>query len=121
MNTTGFNTRQLGQEGEQVAEAFLRQRGYRILEKNYRNTFGEIDLIAEEDGTLVFVEVKKRRKASLAPPEASVDFRKQHRLYRVALGYLSQRRAADRRCRFDVVSICGEQVQLFQNAFEVSG
>jgi putative endonuclease len=113
------HTRWFGSEGERIAEEFLRERGCRILEKNYRNAYGEIDLIAEEGEILVFVEVKWRKDPSLAPPEASVNFRKQHRLHRAALGYLSDGGWMERPCRFDVVSILGREIEWFQNAFEV--
>ena len=112
------NTRLLGRKGEAVAEARMRREGYRILERNYRNAYGEIDLIAVEGETLVFVEVKSRRTGTYGPPEMAVDRKKQRRISRAALGYLTARGGASRPCRFDVVSVQGDAVDLIRNAFE---
>jgi putative endonuclease len=97
-------TRRLGQVGEAAAVRFLERRGYVILARNLRSRLGEVDLLARDGSTLVFVEVKARR-GSGDPPQAAVDARKRMRLIRVALGYLAGRRLRDQRCRFDVVAV----------------
>ncbi len=123
-----------GREGETRAAQFLADRGYRILARNVHAAYGEIDLIAQDGDTLVFVEVKARssrlpRKAAGADAPlpfdlatASVDRRKRERLSRAALGYLAQHQI-DAPCRFDVVAIeagrDGVQIALFQDAFEL--
>jgi putative endonuclease len=98
-------TRALGQAGERAAARFLERRGLVILAKNLRSRLGEIDLLARDGSTLVFVEVKARRGAPGDPPEAAVDARKRLRLMRLALGYLAARRLGERPCRFDVVGV----------------
>jgi putative endonuclease len=98
-------TRALGQAGERAAARFLERRGLLILARNLRSRLGEIDLLARDGPTLVFVEVKARRGASGDPPEAAVDARKRIRLTRLALGYLAARRLGERPCRFDVVGV----------------
>src|SRR3989338_4420675 len=89
-----------GKRGERIAEDYLKKQGYRILERNYRCSFGEIDLIAEDGSTLVFVEVKWRKDASCGYPEEAVHHKKIEQLGRLASHYLS-RAKKDRPCRFD--------------------
>jgi putative endonuclease len=112
-----------GAEGEDIAAAFLVKKGYRILERNYRNSLGEIDMIAIDGQTLVFVEVKARSGDQFGPPQSAVDLRKQTKMSRVALAYLSQKKIDSGACRFDVVGVLkgpkGSQVELFKNAFDV--
>jgi putative endonuclease len=98
-------TQSLGRAGEAAAARFLERRGLVILARNLRSRLGEIDLLARDGPTLVFVEVKARRGASGDPPEAAVDARKRIRLTRLALGYLAARRLGERPCRFDVVGV----------------
>ena len=101
----GRGTRSLGAKGEKAAEAILRKNRYRILERNYSCRFGEADLIAEDSGTIVFIEVKTRMSGRYGPPEISVTPRKQRRYVKVALHYLQQKDTPDVRVRFDVVSV----------------
>lgn len=112
------NRRRIGSEYERRAEEYLRTRGYRILCRNYRCRLGEIDLIAEEGGYLVFVEVKYRSDQRKGMPQEAVDFSKQQRICRVADYYrMLHGCGEDVACRFDVVAILGEEVTLFPNAF----
>ena len=115
----GLNNRAKGRDGEALAEEYLTVRGYAILEKNYRNRFGEIDIIALDGKTLVFIEVKTRYTNSHGIPADSVDARKQGRLGRVALSYISDKKIVNRPCRFDVLSICDSRIELFTNAFDL--
>jgi putative endonuclease len=92
-------------KGEEEAARFLERCGYAILDKNVRTRAGEIDLVAREGKTLVFVEVKTRRDLAPEPPQAGVNTRKQNRLGRLALGYLKLKRLREVPCRFDVVSV----------------
>lgn len=78
-------------------------------------------MIALDGDVLVFIEVKMRRSCRYGTPEMAVDAKKQKRLSRVALYYLSKRQWTRRLCRFDVVAIQGDQVNLFRNAFEAEG
>jgi putative endonuclease len=94
-----------GIKGEEEAARFLTRSGYAILDKNVRTRAGEIDLVAKEGKTLVFVEVKTRRDMEGDPPQAAVQTRKQNRLAKLAHGYLKLKRLRQTPCRFDVVSV----------------
>ncbi len=112
-----------GAEGEHLAAEFLEARGYRILARNYRTRWGEVDLIAEDGQTMVFVEVKVRRDDRFGGPGASITSAKQVRIARLAQRYLAERRLGDRLCRFDVVLIWGDdpktrRIELLVGAFE---
>lgn len=96
---------ELGRRGEDVAAEFLRARHYRIVARNYRCRAGEIDLIAEDGGTLVFVEVRSRTGDRCGTPLESVDPRKQARVARVARHFLAGSGLAERDARFDVIGV----------------
>lgn len=111
----------VGRVGEEVAARFLEDQGYRILRRNLRFRSGEIDLVAEENGILVFVEVKTRSGSSHGTAAEAVTPRKQAQLIRLASLYLA-RIGADRPCRFDVVTVepagdSGWQCALIRDAF----
>ena len=97
--------RATGIRGEEEAARFLARCGYAILDKNVRTRAGEIDLVAKEGKTLVFVEVKTRKDLAGDPPQAAVNTRKQNRLGKLAHGYLKLRRLREMPCRFDVVAV----------------
>ena len=111
-----------GQEGEKIAADYLIKRGYKIVEQNFRCSIGEIDLIAWEKETLVFVEVKARSSSQFGGPDSAVTLRKQEKIIRVASAYLQQKKLLTVLCRFDVVGVIkdgtGIAITLFQNAFE---
>jgi putative endonuclease len=112
----------LGKEGEDTAARYLKQQGYRIIERNYSTRNGEIDLIAMHDGALVFVEVKTRTSDAFGAPELAVNQRKQQRMVKAALGYIKYKNLHQVPCRFDVVAITTASenaVDLIQNAFEM--
>jgi putative endonuclease len=117
------NARQLlGRKGEQMAAAALQERGYRIVEHNFRCRYGEIDLIAEERDDLVFVEVKTRRGNTFGRPEEAVTLTKRRKLAEVASYYLDLHAEVDRSWRIDVVAIDFSQdgkfreVRVYQHA-----
>lgn len=97
--------RLFGTRSERAAARFLKRRGYRILARNYSCPHGELDLIALDGRTLVFVEVRSTGTEDVERPAASVDTAKQRRLTRLALHFLQQHRLLDRPARFDVVAI----------------
>ena len=97
--------RPLGAQGEALAARYLQRQGYRINERGVRNGRGEIDLVARQGQTLVFVEVKTRRSLRAGNPVLAVDENKQRRLARLALDYCQQHRLLDCPARFDVVGI----------------
>jgi putative endonuclease len=97
--------RTTGIKGEEEAARFLTRSGFAILDRNVRTRAGEIDLVAKEGKTLVFVEVKTRRDLEGDPPQAGVHTRKQNRLAKLAHGYLKLKRIRQTPCRFDVVAV----------------
>ena len=115
-----------GDVGEREAARYLRRRGYRILHRQYRNRGGEIDLIACDGDTIVFVEVKTRRGVEQGAPFEFVTADKQRRMTRAAMMYLKQTRQLEQRSRFDVVSlvwppgVLRPEIQHFQHAFEAT-
>jgi putative endonuclease len=119
-----FWNRLLGDRGERAAARFLRRQGLRVLLRSYRTRSGEIDLVARDGDTLVFVEVKARRQG--VPAEA-VTPEKQRRITLAALHFLRKHRLLEQRCRFDVVAIVWPddrrkpQIDHIRNAFEAVG
>lgn len=111
----------LGARGEDLATRFLERAGYTILERNYRWARGEIDIIAERDGLLVFVEVKTARSAVFGRPETWVNAQKQQQLGQVASRYLQEKEIEEMDCRFDVIAIRrqedGWEIRHIENAF----
>jgi len=95
----------IGKKGEDEALKVLKKNGYRIIERNYRCRYGEVDIIAQDGDTMVFVEVKTRGSDRFGPPQQSVDLRKQRHIISVSQTYLAHRGPADCPVRFDVVSI----------------
>lgn len=115
-----MNKRQTGAAYEEQAAKWLEEHGCRILERNYRCRQGEIDLIAEDGAYLVFVEVKYRKSGQAGHPAEAVDIRKQRKIARTALYYCYEHRVPETRgCRFDVISILGDQIEHIINAFEM--
>lgn len=99
-----MDKRSIGKKGEKTAERFLKRKGYKIVEKNYSCRFGEIDIIAENDGYLVFAEVKARNGNSIASPREFVDKKKQERIILTAQMYLSCHDTR-KQPRFDVIEV----------------
>lgn len=113
-----MNRRSTGTIYEQSAARFLEEQGYRILEKNFRCRQGEIDLIALDGETVVFVEVKFRRDDRMGDGAEAVDRKKQKRIVGCARYYLFLHgEYASSPCRFDVVSVSGEEITLLRDAF----
>ncbi len=112
------NNRSVGTAYERAAGAFLEEKGYRILEYNYRCRAGEIDLIAEDEEYLVFCEVKYRKTDAKGNPLEAVDLRKQQRIYRCALHYMTVHGKIDYPARFDVIGIKGKEFLHIKNAFQ---
>jgi putative endonuclease len=109
--------------GEIAAVDYLRGVGYRILIHNYRSPLGEIDIVAEDGESLVFIEVKTRSTSIFGTPQEAVDRKKQSKIARAALYYLSERQIKRKNCRFDVVVVsvgAGQRhkVELMKNAFD---
>lgn len=113
--------RRLGGRGEELAAEFLQRRGYRLLARNYRTPWGEVDLIARHGGTLAFIEVKARRSHSFGLPQEAVHAAKQEKLRAVAEHYLQEQGLRETPVRFDVVAIRftdrGPLIELIEDAF----
>ncbi|MBI1911544.1 MAG: YraN family protein [Deltaproteobacteria bacterium] len=111
-----------GKKGEEEAERILKKQGYKIIEKNYRCRFGEIDIIAKDGDTIAFVEVKTRVNDRFGSPKSSVDYRKQKHITNASAYYLNEKGLDDSSVRFDVVSLelGGDRFsfELIKDAFE---
>ncbi len=114
-----WNNRKIGNQYEAVARQYLEDQGVKILEQNFRTRQGEIDLIGQDGGYLVFFEVKYRRDGRKGDPSEAVGSRKQHRIREAARYYLYSRRLGEAvPCRFDVISILGNRIRWMKQAFE---
>lgn len=112
----------LGKSGERAALRYLKNKKYKILAQNFRLFRGEIDIIAFDKNTLVFVEVKTRKSTDFGLPEESVTPSKQKQIKKIAQGFLLRNNLQDAECRFDVISIHldqdqGYRIRHIQNAF----
>ena len=95
----------IGKFGENVASKYLKDKGYKIKERNYRTFLGEIDIICEYKGNIIFVEVKTRRSDKFGYPEEAVNLTKQRKIIKNALCYLSKYYLWGKNCCFDVILI----------------
>ncbi len=118
-----MNNRTTGMKYETLAAGYLQEKGYRILVRNFRCRFGEIDIIAEDGGVLVFFEIKFRSSGQCGNPLEAVDVRKQRRISRAALYYYKENGyVKEQPCRFDVIGIEGNGfIRHIENAFEFQG
>lgn len=122
-----FPPQTLGQRGEAAALKYLRRRGYKILARGDRSGHGELDLVALDDRTIVFVEVKTRESHDAGHPAEAVDREKQRRLTQLAVSFLKRYRLLERPARFDVIAItwpAGKRrptIEHLKNAFEAVG
>ena len=111
------NRRSTGAAYEKAAGYYLEQLGYEILEYNYRCRRGEIDIVAKDGDYLVFCEVKYRSDGTKGDPLEAVDARKQQRIRRAALYYLTEHGKNNVPCRFDVIGIQGTKITHIRDAF----
>ena len=115
----------LGKLGENLACAALAQRGYAILARRYRTRLGEIDIVARDGATLVFIEVKARAGDEFGGAAAAVTAWKQRRIALMAVDYVARHRLENRPCRFDVVTVDvvegkPPRVEIFTHAFDAA-
>lgn len=109
---------ELGRAGEDRAAEWYKEHGYRLIDRNWRAPFGEIDLVLSKGPIVVIAEVKTRRTDVFGVPVLAVDASKQQRLRRLAAAWLSEHRMSRRiEVRFDVVGVTGERVDVYVNAF----
>ena len=118
--------KELGAKGEKLAARFLKRKGYKIIQRNYRCKLGEVDIVAEQDKTLVFVEVRTQQTEKFGPPQYSINSAKRSHISRVALFYIKEKRLVEQSCRFDVIAITfpsgsrKPNIEHIENAFELS-
>ena len=114
-------TKNIGDQAESIAEKFLIDKKIKIIERNYRIKAGEIDLIADDKGTITFIEVKYRKSSNFGQPFETVTHTKQQKIIRTAQSYLQKHpKLANKACRFDVISIHNQDVNWIQNAFDTT-
>lgn len=115
---------ELGRLGEELAFKSIKRRGYKKIIRNYTCPLGEVDLIAMDGDTLVFLEIKTRKGKSVGFAKEAVNKRKQRQISKVALAYMKAKKCSDAKARFDVVAVClgkGEpEIELIQNAFDLT-
>jgi putative endonuclease len=113
-----------GEKGEAIAVRQLKKDGYKILETNFRTKLGEIDIVAKDKDTIVFVEVKARRSVHFGSPKWAVTAQKQRKISTVALYYLKTTNQSKAKARFDVVTVTLNQdkprIEIIKNAFELA-
>ena len=107
----------IGTKGEVLAQNHLKKQKYRVLELNYSCKLGEIDIIAKDNDTIVFVEVKTRNSCKFGRPCEAVTPYKQNKIRTVAKYYLMPNHASDENCRFDVVEVLDDKINHIKNAF----
>ncbi len=122
-----FTTKQKGDIGEDYAVKFLKKKKYKILDRNFRKPFGEIDIIAENKEYIVFVEVKTRHQNSITSGAQAVDYRKQQKIIKTAVAYMADK-DTEKYCRFDVCEVYIDKDKLsllsinyIENAFQSEG
>ena len=118
-----LKTKEIGDIGEEYAVNYLKKHRYKILSRNYRERFGEIDIIAEKKGTVAFVEVKTRHQNPLTQPFEAVDTNKQKKIYKTSLSYIYENNL-NSQYRFDVCEVFVDrdtlkliQINYYENAF----
>lgn len=113
-----MNKRTVGRITEDRAATFLQEQGYGLIAQNVSCRIGEIDIVATEDDTLVFAEVKYRRTDAYGLPEQAVGIKKQATIRRCAQWYMQRNRIPeDRPVRFDVIAMDGHEIRLYRDAF----
>ena len=115
----------LGEVGESIAMTYLKGQGFSIVERNFRCVCGEVDIVAREGRSIVFVEVKCRKNKMYGPPQLAVTAFKQRQISKAALVWLSKRRLYDSEARFDVVAIVLHkndlpEIEHIRNAFDLA-
>lgn len=103
--------------GEFDSLNYLEKKKYKIIAQNYKNRLGEIDIIAEQKGMIIFVEVKKRSTLSFGRPSEAVNKTKQQKIRKCANIFLLANKKTDFPCRFDVIEVLGDEINHIENAF----
>lgn len=112
-----MNSKIFGSIGENIVAKYLEDKGYEILEQNYYNKIGEIDIIAKQKDIIIFIEVKRRTSAKFGLPREAVTHSKQNKIRLVALAYLKSKKLMNCKCRFDVVEELNGKITHIENCF----
>lgn len=117
---------EIGKMGEDVAVNFLKRKGYKIIQRNYKNKLGEIDIIAKDSSALCFIEVKTRTNLKFGYPQEAITAAKQKKINKVALSYLKQYNLLNIPARFDIVSVVSNNqnkfdIEIIKDAFSLDG
>jgi len=121
----GHENAGVGSHGEELAAAFLQRSGLKIIARNFRCKGGEVDIVAKDGDTFIFIEVKTRKTLAYGPPQLAVTPFKQRQISKAALTWLSRNRLHDHPARFDVIAIVLEdsyrhRIEHIRNAFELA-
>jgi len=124
-NSKGLQNAGVGSRGEELAAAFLERNGFALVERNFRCKGGEIDIIAKDGSTMVFIEVKSRKTLTYGVPQLAVTPFKQRQISKAALTWLARNHKHDSHARFDVIAILLEndyshQIEHIKNAFDLA-
>jgi putative endonuclease len=124
-NSRGLQNAGVGNRGEELAAAFLVRNGFELIERNFRCKGGEVDIVAKDGKTLVFVEVKSRKTLTYGVPQLAVTPFKQRQISKAALTWLAKNHKHDSPARFDVIAILlngdyQHQIEHIRNAFDLS-
>lgn len=114
-----FYKKLLGRIGENEAVSYLKKKGYTVACRNYKNVFGEIDIIAKDGEYTVFIEVKTRTSEEFGAPSEAVDYRKRQKYVKIAEAYLAAKGLTYTACRFDVIEIENGKINHIKDAFSV--
>ena len=115
-----MNRRNTGTAYEQIAADYLKREGIYVRERNYRISRGEVDIIGEDKEYIIFIEVKYRKTASYGQPWEAVSNNKQKKICQVARQYCYSK-GIKKQVRFDIISICGDEILWFKDAYEYMG
>jgi len=117
--------KRVGNKGESIAEDYLKQKGYKIIHRNYRCKFGEIDIIAKDDDTIVFTEVRTKRNDNFGSPQDSITSTKIDKISKTALSFIQEEKLTGYSYRFDFIAITFSQgkpnIEHIENAFVLNG
>lgn len=124
-NSQGHQNATLGSRGEELAASFLERNGFTIVERNFRCKGGEVDIVARDGNTIVFVEVKSRKSLAYGVPQEAVTPFKQRQISKAALTWLARHHKIDSPARFDVIALLldssySHRIEHIRNAFELA-
>lgn len=115
-----MNNREVGITGEELAARYIKKMKYKILETNYNTRYGEIDIIARDKKTTVFIEVKYRKSLKKGRPVEAVNYYKQSKIIRTAISYAQKKKLYNSPMRFDIIEVIDGEINIIKNAFNLN-